>query len=96
MGIEPTHSHLQCDALPIELPSPWEQGGGEKGTFLSKQPLLYRERVSMEDPELDVFHATGHELRGRVGVNWMSKMRSLWPRVDATTLPRLQSQMLRV
>ena len=31
MGIEPTHSHLRCDALPIELPSPWEQGGGEKG-----------------------------------------------------------------
>ena len=22
----------------------------------------------MEDPELDVFYATGHELRGRVGV----------------------------
>ena len=31
MGIEPTHSQLRCDALPIELPSPWEQGGGEKG-----------------------------------------------------------------
>ena len=37
-------------------------------TFLSKQPLLSGERVSMEDPELYVFHATGHELRGRVGV----------------------------
>ena len=31
VGIEPTHSHLRCDALPIELPSSWEQGGGEKG-----------------------------------------------------------------
>ena len=31
MGIEPTHSHLQCDALPVELSSPWEQGGGEEG-----------------------------------------------------------------
>ena len=31
MGIESTHSYLQCDALPIELPSPWEQGGGEEG-----------------------------------------------------------------
>ena len=37
-------------------------------TFLSKQPLLSRERVSMEDPEFYVFHATGHEFRGRVGV----------------------------
>ena len=37
-------------------------------TFLSKQPLLSGKRVSMEDPELDVFYATGHELRGRVGV----------------------------
>ena len=31
MGIEPTHSHLRCDALPVELPSPWEQDGGEEG-----------------------------------------------------------------
>ena len=33
MGIEPTLSHLQneCDAPPIELPSPWEQSGGEEG-----------------------------------------------------------------
>ena len=31
VGIKPTHSHLRCDALPIELPSPWKQGGGEKG-----------------------------------------------------------------
>ena len=31
MGIEPTPSHLWYDAQPIELPSPWEQGGGEKG-----------------------------------------------------------------
>ena len=31
MGIEPTHSHLRCDALPIELPSPWEQAGGKEG-----------------------------------------------------------------
>ena len=29
--IDPTHSHLWCDAVPIELPSPWEQAGGEKG-----------------------------------------------------------------
>ena len=28
-GIEPTPSQLQCDALPAELSSPWEQGGGE-------------------------------------------------------------------
>ena len=28
---EPTHSHLQCDALPNELPSPWEQAGGKEG-----------------------------------------------------------------
>ena len=28
---EPTLSHLWCDALPVELPSPWEQGGGEEG-----------------------------------------------------------------
>ena len=31
MGIKPTLSHLRCDALPIELPSSWEQGGGEEG-----------------------------------------------------------------
>ena len=33
MGIEPTHLYLWCDALPIELPSPWEGGGrgGEEG-----------------------------------------------------------------
>ena len=31
MGIEPLHTHLQCDALPVDLPSPWEQGGGERG-----------------------------------------------------------------
>ena len=31
MGIEPTHSHLWCDALPIEIPSPWEQAGGKEG-----------------------------------------------------------------
>ena len=31
MGIEPTPPQLQCDALPIELLSPWEQGGGERG-----------------------------------------------------------------
>ena len=30
VGIEPTHSHLWCDALPIELPSLWEQVGGEE------------------------------------------------------------------
>ena len=30
MEIEPTQSHLRCDALPIELPSPWKQGDGEK------------------------------------------------------------------
>ena len=31
MGFKPTHSHLCCDALPIELPSPWEQAGGKEG-----------------------------------------------------------------
>ena len=25
-----------CDALPVELPSPWEQGGGEYGTYTYK------------------------------------------------------------
>ena len=30
-GIEPTLSHLQCDALPIELSSPWEQCGRKEG-----------------------------------------------------------------
>ena len=25
----PQPSQLRCDALPVELPSPWEQGGGE-------------------------------------------------------------------
>ena len=24
-------AHLQCDALPIGLPSPWEQAGGKEG-----------------------------------------------------------------
>ena len=31
VGFKPTHSHLRCDALPIELPSPWEQAGGKEG-----------------------------------------------------------------
>ena len=31
MGIEPTHSHLRYDALPVKPPSPWEQDGGEEG-----------------------------------------------------------------
>ena len=33
VGIEPAYVYLYlgCDALPIELPSPWEQGGGEEG-----------------------------------------------------------------
>ena len=30
-AMEPTHSHLWYNALPGELPSPWEQGGGEEG-----------------------------------------------------------------
>ena len=33
MGIEPTHSRLWCDALPVQLPSPWEEGTGE-GAYL--------------------------------------------------------------
>ena len=27
--LNPQFSQLWCDALPVELPSPWEQGGGE-------------------------------------------------------------------
>ena len=34
MGIEPTPPQLQCDALPVELLSPWEQGGGERGSCI--------------------------------------------------------------
>ena len=33
MGIEPTPPQLRCDALLFELLSPWEQGGGERGSF---------------------------------------------------------------
>ena len=54
MGIKPTLSHFQCDALPIELPCPWEQGvvgrkviqvlvlraRNIKLTFLMKQPWV--------------------------------------------------------
>ena len=44
VGIEPTPSHLRCDALPIELPSSWEQGGGEKGYTSASSwcPLLQK------------------------------------------------------
>ena len=31
VGIEPSHSNLRGDALPVELPTPWEQDGGEEG-----------------------------------------------------------------
>ena len=33
-GNEPTPSQLWCDALPVELPSPWDQGGGEWGSCI--------------------------------------------------------------
>ena len=42
MGIEPTPPQLRCDALPVELLSPWEQGGGEQGSLvMSDSSLLY-------------------------------------------------------
>ena len=28
----PQPPQLRCDALPVELLSPWEQGGGERGS----------------------------------------------------------------
>ena len=31
MRIEPTTSHLLCDALQMSYQAPWEQGGGEEG-----------------------------------------------------------------
>ena len=34
MGIEPTPPQFRCDALPFELLSPSEQGGGERGSLV--------------------------------------------------------------
>ena len=43
MGIEPTPPQLRCDALPFELLSPWEQGGGERGSLCT---LVYNMSMS--------------------------------------------------
>ena len=51
MGIEPTPPQLWCDALPVELLSPWEQSGranmGAKwwDDSMSSQGCLIREAL---------------------------------------------------
>ena len=42
-GVKPTHSHLWCDPLLLELPSPWEQDGGQEGYASSR--FLRRTRM---------------------------------------------------
>ena len=56
MGIEPTHLHLRCDALPIELPSPWEQAGGEeKYTIASSWCPLHQKLTFSHGTPLAIF-----------------------------------------
>ena len=54
MGIEPTHSHLWCDALPIELPRPWEQHGGEDRVLVQLHTDLTQQLVSVLSPHVVV------------------------------------------
>ena len=53
MGIEPTLPQLRCAALPVELLSPWEQGGGERGSCCIQVflvPIMVTARLSYEAP----------------------------------------------
>ena len=54
VGFEPTHSQLRCDALPIELPSPWEQAGGKEGYTSASSwcPLHQKVTIGRDGPTI--------------------------------------------